>query len=86
MRPAKLMNPFQMPGVNMFRKIVEQQKNLHFLNKNISMYVKSIFYVTIERCVVLQTLNVTNIYPRFSTETYAISKQSLQNSRNLLFR
>ena len=45
------MNPFQMPDVNMFRKTVEQQKNLHFRHKNISMYVKSIFYLTIERYI-----------------------------------
>ena len=41
MHPAMFMhwfmNPFQMPDVNMFRKIVEQQKNLHFRHKNISM-------------------------------------------------
>lgn len=46
-----------MPDVNMFRKIVEQQKNLHFRHKNISMLNLFIFYLTIERYVVRQTLH-----------------------------
>ena len=76
-----------MPDVNMFRKIVEQQKNLHFRHKNISMYVNSFFIWPLKDTYVFrQTLNVTNIYPRFSTETYTISKQLIQNSRNLLVR
>ena len=74
-----------MPDVNMFRKIVEQQKNLHFRHKNIGML--NLFFIwPLKDNVIRQTLNVTNIYPRFSTETYTISKQLIQNSRNLLVR
>ena len=75
-----------MPDVNMFRKIVEQQKNLHFRHKNISMLNLFFIWPLKDMLFAKRYINVTKIYPRFSTETYTISKQSIQNSRNLLVR